>query len=93
MSDERKATSQAQTLSTARLLRSLGNRVVLPARRVGPATVGLLVVGLGVRWLVVGPSNGVWNSFVGRPAAATEAVWRQRQQRGPGRRGPVSLTR
>jgi predicted ferric reductase len=73
MSDERKATSQAQTFSAARLLRSLGNRVVLPARRVGPATVGLLVVSLGVLWLVVGPSDGVWNTFVGQLAGA-EAV-------------------
>ena len=53
--------------------RSLLDRLVLPARRVGPATVGVLAVALAVLWSVVGPSDGSWASFLGQLAGA-EAV-------------------
>jgi predicted ferric reductase len=73
MSSEMKAAAEAQAVSRAPLSRSVVDRFVLPARRVGPATVGVLVVGLAVLWSVVGPSDGSWSSFLGQLAGA-EAI-------------------
>ena len=45
--------SRVRTLSVASMSRSMGDRLVLPARRVGPVTVGALVVALTVLWSMV----------------------------------------
>jgi predicted ferric reductase len=74
MRSERKTPmSRARTSSVASMSRSMGDRLVVPARRVGPVTVGALVVALAVLWLIVGPSDGSWSSYLGQLAGA-EAV-------------------
>jgi len=44
--------------------------LVPPARRVGPAVIGGLVAALAAVWLVVGPADGDWGSFVGQLCGA-----------------------